>query len=128
MKIHHLDCGTMCPILGKLTVNEMGIMVCHCLLVESPAGLILVDTGYGLGDCADHKRLHILLRLSSRPRLDPAQTAVRQIEALGFRAADVRHIVVTHLDVDHAGGIGDFPAATVHSTRPSTAPSSRGRP
>jgi glyoxylase-like metal-dependent hydrolase (beta-lactamase superfamily II) len=33
---------------------------------------------------------------------------------LGFTAADVRHIVLTHLDFDHAGGIEDFPDATVH--------------
>jgi len=26
----------------------------------------------------------------------------------------VRHIVVTHLDLDHAGGLGDFPSAKVH--------------
>jgi glyoxylase-like metal-dependent hydrolase (beta-lactamase superfamily II) len=33
---------------------------------------------------------------------------------LGIAAADVRHIVVTDLDLDHAGGLSDFPAATVH--------------
>jgi glyoxylase-like metal-dependent hydrolase (beta-lactamase superfamily II) len=36
------------------------------------------------------------------------------VERLGFRASDVRHIVVTHLDLDHAGGLADFPAAQVH--------------
>src|SRR5690606_14297750 len=32
----------------------------------------------------------------------------------GFKAADVRHILLTHLDFDHAGGIEDFPQARVH--------------
>src|SRR5690606_24003733 len=41
-------------------------------------------------------------------------TAVRQIERLGFRARDVRHIVLTHLDFDHAGGLDDFPEARIH--------------
>jgi glyoxylase-like metal-dependent hydrolase (beta-lactamase superfamily II) len=41
-------------------------------------------------------------------------TAVRQIEKLGFHASDVRHIVLTHLDFDHAGGLDDFPNAMVH--------------
>lgn len=27
---------------------------------------------------------------------------------------DVKHIIPTHLDVDHAGGLADFPDATVH--------------
>lgn len=35
----------------------------------------------------------------------------RQLEQLGFSARDVRHIVLTHLDFDHAGGL---PEATVH--------------
>lgn len=50
----------------------------------------------------------------NRPRLEPAITAIRQIEALGFSPADVRHILLTHMDVDHTGGIADFPAAKVH--------------
>jgi glyoxylase-like metal-dependent hydrolase (beta-lactamase superfamily II) len=41
-------------------------------------------------------------------------TAVRQIERMGFKASDVRHIVMSHLDFDHAGGLDDFPHATVH--------------
>jgi len=32
-------------------------------------------------------------------------------------ASDVRHIVLTHLGFDHAGGLDDFPAATVHLLR-----------
>jgi glyoxylase-like metal-dependent hydrolase (beta-lactamase superfamily II) len=49
-----------------------------------------------------------------RPRLDVAETALRQVADLGYRPGDVRHIVPTHLDLDHAGGICDFPDAAVH--------------
>jgi glyoxylase-like metal-dependent hydrolase (beta-lactamase superfamily II) len=42
------------------------------------------------------------------------ETALHQVEALGFSANDVRHIVLTHLDFDHAGGLEDFPHARVH--------------
>jgi glyoxylase-like metal-dependent hydrolase (beta-lactamase superfamily II) len=48
------------------------------------------------------------------PALDERETAVRRIEALGYDRRDVRHVVLTHLDVDHAGGIADFPEARVH--------------
>ena len=41
-------------------------------------------------------------------------TAIRQIQRLGFDPRDVRHIVLTHLDFDHAGGLDDFPHARVH--------------
>jgi glyoxylase-like metal-dependent hydrolase (beta-lactamase superfamily II) len=97
------------PWLGPATI------VCHCLLIETDrAGLVLVDTGFGLADVQQPRRLNTFFRWVSRMRLREADTARRQIEALGFSAADVRHIVLTHLDFDHAGGIADFPGATVH--------------
>ena len=39
---------------------------------------------------------------------------MRQIQRLGFDPRDVRDIVLTHLDFDHAGGLCDFPEARVH--------------
>ena len=49
-----------------------------------------------------------------RPRAELAETALKQVEALGFAAGDVRRIVATHLDPDHSGGLPDFPEAEVH--------------
>lgn len=119
LRVHHLSCGTMCPFGGRLwdgfsALLKPATLVCHCLLIETEEGLVLVDTGFGLADVNNPQRLSSLFRLASRVRLHEEATARRQIEARGFAAADVRHIILTHLDFDHAGGIGDFPAATVH--------------
>ncbi len=123
MKVHHLNCGTDCPLGGALfdgrSFGPLGRLVCHCLLIEHDSGLILVDTGYGLRDVArphrgPHPRITRVMRSMLNIRLREEETALRQIEALGFRASDVRHILLTHLDFDHAGGLEDFPAATVH--------------
>ncbi|MGY4427093.1 glyoxylase-like metal-dependent hydrolase (beta-lactamase superfamily II) [Bradyrhizobium sp. JR6.1] len=122
MRIHHLNTGTMCPI-GKRLVNGSGSifqrarMVCHCLLVESNDGLVLVDTGIGLDDIGDPPRLGRKWVRQTTPRLDPAETAVRQVKALGFSPDDVRHLLLTHLDRDHAGGVPDFSKAKVHVHR-----------
>lgn len=114
MQVHHLNCGTLCPYGGG---GET--WVCHCLLVESPAGLVLVDTGFGLADIGDFPaRIGAAPVIAGRPKLDPAECAVRQVERLGYSARDVRHVVVTHLDFDHAGGISDFPDAEIHVFRP----------
>jgi glyoxylase-like metal-dependent hydrolase (beta-lactamase superfamily II) len=48
--------------------------------------------------------------------LDPDEAIVRQVTALGHHPEDVRHIVLTHLDTDHIGGLADFPWAQVHVT------------
>src|SRR5205823_11257354 len=87
----------------------------HVLCIETDAGVVLVDSGIGLDDVRDpEKRLGRAFLSLVRPELDEGITALRQIEALGYQARDVRHVVLTHLDVDHAGGLPDFPAADVH--------------
>lgn len=123
MRIHHLNCGTDCPVGGALfdgrSKGPLGRIVCHCLLIETDShGLVLVDTGYGLRDVAHphrpERRIPLAWRAMLNIRLHERDTAIRQVESLGYRAEDVRHIVATHLDFDHAGGLEDFPAATVH--------------
>ena len=123
MRVHHLNCGTLCPVSARLSSGaggwlERGHYVCHCLLVELPDRLVLVDTGLGLRDLDDvRRRLGGMFLALLHPALDPNETAARQVEALGFRREDVRDVLVTHLDPDHAGGLSDFPHARVHLTR-----------
>ncbi len=88
-------------------------MVCHCLLVETEDGLVLVDTGLGTVDLGPETRLPKTWRLMSNPQSD-TDTALSHIHRLGYSPRDVRHIFVTHLDLDHAGALSDFPEATVH--------------
>lgn len=111
MNIHHLNCGTM-----RVYQRTDALAVCHCLLVETPGSLLLVDSGVGTRDMLDPARLgpmHLLLNL----RRDEAETALHQVRALGYRPEDVRDIIITHLDLDHTGGIPDFPWARIHVLR-----------
>jgi len=92
-----------------------GAMPSRCLLVRLGDRHLLVDTGIGLADIADpRRRLGAAWVFATRPRLDPARTAVRQVQARGLDVSDVTDVVLTHMDLDHAGGIGDFPLARVH--------------
>ncbi|MFC9788805.1 MBL fold metallo-hydrolase [Rhodococcus sp. NPDC127528] len=102
-------------------------LVAHCLLVEGPDGLVLVDTGFGTADVADPAgRLGRTFALATGARMSAADTAIAQVRALGLDPRDVRDIVLTHLDADHAGGISDFPWARVHVHRDELA-TARGR-
>jgi glyoxylase-like metal-dependent hydrolase (beta-lactamase superfamily II) len=124
MRIHHLNCGCMCPVGGRLwdgvSRGPTAQLVCHCLLVETDAsGLVLVDTGFGSRDVEDpYGRLSPLFIHMNRIRLEHRYTALAEVTSRGFSPRDVRHIVLTHLDFDHAGGLEDFPEATVHVLQP----------
>ncbi|HEV7427136.1 MAG TPA: MBL fold metallo-hydrolase [Thermoanaerobaculia bacterium] len=120
-KIHHLNCISTCPLGGLLmdartpSLVRRGHLTCHCLLVETNEGLVLLDTGFGLRDVhAPRTRLSWFFLALVDPDFREDLTAIRQIARLGFNPRDVRHIVMTHLDFDHAGGLDDFPNATVH--------------
>src|SRR3954466_4163679 len=97
------------------SVLTRGELACHCLLVETASSLVLVDTGLGLRDVANPRsRLSGFFLALVKPDFREEMTAVRQVARLGHDPRDVRHIVLSHLDFDHAGGLDDFPHATVH--------------
>lgn len=120
MRIDVINCGAMRPYGGRLwdgITPGLGAscLALRCLLAETVDGLVLVDTGVGLQDVAHPApRLSPVFRFADRVQLDPTDTAVARVRALGHDPADVRHIVMTHLDFDHAGGLSDFPSAAIH--------------
>ncbi|MQY10766.1 putative metallo-hydrolase [Streptomyces sp. RB5] len=136
MQIHHLNCGSVRTIDATYDGPAPAPAVNHCLLVETDRdGLVLVETGLGLADVRDPDgTLGADWVEMAAPVLDEEETAVRQIARLGFDPSDVRHILVTHLDVDHCGGLPDFPGARVHvlaaelAAARAEAPSRRYRP
>ncbi|MCP4203700.1 MAG: MBL fold metallo-hydrolase [bacterium] len=70
-------------------------MTTNCLLVESPDGVVLVDTG--IGDKNDAKFRDMFGMREADSRLPDA------IRARGFALEDIRHVVLTHLHFDHCG-------------------------
>lgn len=108
MKIHHLNC---LKIVSPLSANVIG----HCLLLEADKELALVDTGLGLLDYQQpESRIGQALIDQAGFRLSEEQTAFRQIEKMGLDPSLVKNCILSHLDPDHAGGLADFPNATVH--------------
>jgi len=119
MRVHFLNCVSTCPLGGALmdgaSRSLRARLTCTCLLVETRNELVLVDTGFGLRDVADpYSRLSKFFLFLLSPEFREESTAIRQIQRLGYDPRDVRHIVLTHLDFDHAGGLDDFPHAAVH--------------
>jgi len=101
---------------GTGGVFKRGRGVIHCLLVETGEGIALVDTGWGTRDCNDPSPAVRQFAGAIGCALDLEETAIRQLGTMGYKPVDVKHIFLTHLHLDHTGGLPDFPQATVHAS------------
>jgi len=111
MKVHHLNCVEIQSPTGDRAIG-------HCVLLETPEKLILLDAGISSIDLAQ-PTLHFSETLLNDVGFNFAMTrsAKEQMGNLGLDSARVTDIVLTHLDCDHSSGLLDFPQATVHVGR-----------
>ena len=85
---------------GKLVTEELDsdyriLQALNCLLIETPAGRVLVETG--IGDRVDEKTR--TMRRYEGPWI------LHALENAGFDADTVDVVAVSHLHFDHAGGV-----------------------
>lgn len=117
--VHHLNCCTIRVPGGHAMIGTGSLLgraegVTHCVLVETSEGLLLIDTGMGRQDCLSPTPfMRWMIAVGGYPR-DLDETAHAQVQRLGYRIEDVRHVALTHSHFDHAGGLPDFPEAQVH--------------
>ena len=78
-------------------------------LIQTDDGTnVLVDTGFGKEMIGAYKQ-------ATEPgtKIDEADYVVNQLAALGLAPRDIRYLIATHLDGDHAGGHDEFPDAEI---------------
>jgi glyoxylase-like metal-dependent hydrolase (beta-lactamase superfamily II) len=88
----------------------------YVFAVEHGEGVILIDSGANAG-LKSLPRWHPYFQLAVKFDIEPEQEAGAQLRALGIAPRDVRLIVLTHLHIDHDGGLAAFPHARVLVSR-----------
>lgn len=75
--------------------------------IEHEEGVMVVDTGETarVHERGYHASWHPFYRRAVRFSVHPDEELGPQLRALGIGARDVRHVVLTHLHTDHAGGL-----------------------
>jgi len=80
--------------------------------IEHPEGVIVVDTGSG-AHLKSLPRWHPYFQFAVRFDIEPEQEVGPQLRSLGIGAGDVTTVVLTHLHVDHDGGLAHFPHSRI---------------
>ncbi len=92
-------------------IGPTGVPV-YAWAIEHPEGVIVVDTG-----AATHlkslPRWHPYFQLSVRFAIEPEQEIGPQLKTHGIGARDVKTVVLTHMHIDHDGGLAHFPHSRI---------------
>jgi glyoxylase-like metal-dependent hydrolase (beta-lactamase superfamily II) len=118
--VFFLTCGVFiapAPVvlpLGRRLLSTVKLSNTVAVAVRANGDLVLVDAGWSTETCTNPARALGRVRswgLGVRVRGEDA--VAEQLQRLGYDAGRVRAIFATHLHIDHAGGVDDFPNAEV---------------
>ena len=93
------------PILSSEWADRSPV---YAWAIENPEGVIVVDTG-AAAHLKSLPRWHPYFRFAVRFDIEPEQEVGPQLRGLGIGARDVKTVVLTHLHIDHDGGLAHFP-------------------
>src|SRR5579863_8081790 len=93
--------------------NWTGWLPTYAWAIDHPEGVIVVDTGQGTHLLDSAKSLHPYIRWETDFRIEREEEIGPQLRALGIGARDVKQVVLTHLHVDHDGGLAHFSGTEV---------------
>jgi N-acyl homoserine lactone hydrolase len=80
--------------------------------IEHPEGVIVVDTGAN-ADLKSLPRWHPYFQFGVRFDVEPEQEVGPQLRNRGISASDVKTVVLTHMHIDHDGGLAHFPRSRI---------------
>jgi glyoxylase-like metal-dependent hydrolase (beta-lactamase superfamily II) len=85
----------------------------YAWVIDHPEGVIVVDTGQGTHLLESAMSMHPYHRWEVMFRIERDEEIGPQLRALGVGPRDVTRVVLTHLHVDHDGGLAHFPQSEI---------------
>lgn len=115
MKLYFFQCGILKSqkqyfTAGRGLLEPFNVPV-PFFLIEHPDGHVLYDTGNALEVAQDKEKHWGGVVAAYDPEMTEDEWVVNQIKTVGVKPEDIRYVVLSHLHLDHAGGVGHFPNA-----------------
>ena len=105
MKLYVFQSGQIIPAPGTVSQGEQpAIIPVMFYLIEHPKGRVLFDTGINREQWPEQYINDAVQR--------PEQMIDRQLAAMNLQPDDIDYVIMSHLHMDHAGGMSLFPTAT----------------
>jgi glyoxylase-like metal-dependent hydrolase (beta-lactamase superfamily II) len=132
MKIHAIQTGTVRIKTAQVEGRGHGLarrlavftdrqwtdwLPTYAWAIEHRDGVIVVDTGQGAHLLQTGRSLHPFVRWEVVFRIEPEDEIGPQLRALGIGRRDVKRVVLTHLHMDHDGGLAHFPMSEILVSR-----------
>ena len=89
----------------------------YAWVVEHRDGVIVIDTGQGAHLLESGRSLHPYVRWEVAFRIEREEEIGPQLRTLGIGTRDVKRVVLTHLHMDHDGGLAHFPNSEILVSR-----------
>jgi len=85
----------------------------YAWVIDHREGVIVVDTGAAVHLRETAKSLHPYMRWGVAFEIEPDEEIGPQLRKLGIGAHDVKKVVLTHMHMDHDGGLAHFPNSQI---------------
>jgi N-acyl homoserine lactone hydrolase len=117
-----LRCDTVVALdpldLGRFDVGpgKRLIPICGWLITLASGRRVLLDTGFPPAYASDERATALADGLDSFGRLvgfGAEHTVLGALGRHGVVASDISHVILSHSHIDHVGGLGLFPGATI---------------
>jgi len=97
--------------------NWTGWLPTFAWAIEHNEGVVIVDTGQGLHLLETARSFHPYIRWETDFRIEREEEIGPQLRALGIGSRDVKQVVLTHMHIDHDGGLVHFPNSVIRVSR-----------
>lgn len=115
MKLYLFEAGILKSFKHYFTLNsgvgEPFDVPVPFVLIDHPKGPVLFDTGNALETVHDKRAHWGNIVAAYDPVMTEDQYCATAIRKIGFAPEDIRFVILSHLHLDHAGGVGHFPNA-----------------